>query len=240
MNNSLIFIIILSILLASCLITDKINILEPIIIDSGVSGPTLLLIAGTHGNEPAGTLGLESFANSGVKLSKGKIIIIPRVNKIGLFLGTRYGFNAGFPIDYNRNYPNDRGKPVGDYVNFQIGKYVLDADFIVDFHEGWGFSSVEPESMGSGVYPTNTILAKSIGNKLLSVINDTISDPDKKFTINFDSPRIPNTLDAFAHAHNKNYILIETSGQNDIQPMETRVRQVLLVVNTVINDLAMR
>lgn len=240
MNNSLIFTIILFVLLVSCFMTDKINILEPITIDSGVSGPILLLVAGTHGNEPAGTLGLEAFIKSQVRLSKGKIVIIPRVNKIGLFLGTRYGFNAGIPIDYNRNYPNDKQEGVGDYINYQVGKQVLGADFIVDFHEGWGFSSVESESMGSGVYPSNTELAISIGNKLLEKINETIQEPGKKFTINFDSPRIPNTLDAFTNAYNKNYILIETSGQNDIQPMNTRVSQVLLAVNTVLENLGMK
>jgi predicted deacylase len=240
MNNSLIFIIILFVLLTSCFITDKINIIEPIIIDSGIPGPTLLLIAGTHGNEPAGTIGLESWAKSDVKPSKGKIIIISRVNKIGLFLCTRYGFNAFFPIDYNRNYPSKKFQPVGDFINYQVAKYVFKADFIIDFHEGWGFSNVEPESMGSGIYPSNTDFAMSVGNKLLTTINNTIENFDKKFTISFDSPRIPNTLDAFASAYNKNYILIETSGQNDIQPMDIRVSQVLLIVNEVLGDLGMK
>ena len=239
MNNSLIFIIILFVLLTSCFITDKINIIVPIIIDSGIPGPTLLLIAGTHGNEPSGTIGLESWVKSDVKLLKGKIIIIPRVNKIGLFLGTRSGYNAFFPIDYNRNYPSKKFQPVGDYINYQVAKYVLGADFIIDFHEGWGFSKIDPDSMGSGIYPSNTDFAIGIGNKLLITINNTIKDLDKKFTISFDSPRIPNTLDAFAHAHNKNYILIEISGQDDIQPLDLRVSQVLLVINDVLSNLGM-
>jgi hypothetical protein len=240
MNKSLIFIIFLFILLASCLITDKINKLEPIVLDSGIPGPILLLVAGTHGNEPGGTVGLELFVKSNIKLLKGKIIIIPRVNKIGLFLGTRSGYNAFFPIDYNRNYPNNKQEGVGDYVNYQVAKYVLRADFIIDFHEGWGFSAVDPESMGSGIYPSNTDFAIEIGNKLLTTINNTIKDLDKKFTINFDSPRIPNTLDAFASDHNKNYILIETSGQNNIQPMDIRVNQVLLIINEVLGYLEMK
>lgn len=240
MNNSLIFIIFLFFLLTSCLITDKVNILEPIIIDSGIPGPVLLLIAGTHGNEPGGTVGLESFSKSDIKLLKGKIIILSKVNKIGLFLGTRYGFNALFPIDYNRNYPSKKLQPVGDYVNYQVAKYVLGANFIIDFHEGWGFSNIEPKTMGSGIYPSNTNFAISTGNKLLTTINNTIKDLDKKFTINFDSPRIPNTLDAFASAYNKNYILIETSGQNDIQPINIRVNQVLLIINEVLDIMEMK
>jgi hypothetical protein len=239
MNKSAIFIIILFILLISCFITDTINQIEEFIIDSGNPGPILLLIAGTHGNEPGGTIGLEKIINSHIKISKGKIIIIPRVNKIGLFLGTRYGFNGFFPIDYNRNYPNNKLESVGDFVNYQIIKYVTTADFIVDFHEGWGFSKVEPQSMGSGIYPSNTPLAKTIGNKLLSVINNTIHEQNKQFTINFDSPRIPNTLDAYTNANNKNYVLIEISGQDNIQPIDLRAGQVILVVNTVVENLNM-
>ena len=240
MNNSLIFIIILIICLSSCLLTNNINQIEHILIDSGISGPTLLLIGGTHGNEPAGSVGLEEFIKSNVKIKKGKIIIISRVNKLGLLLNTRWGYNGFLPVDYNREYPSKITESAGDYINRQVIEYIKNADFVVDFHEGWGYNIVEPESMGSGIYPSNTELAKSIGNKLLGVINDTISDSDKKFTINYDSPRIPNSLDSYCSAIHKNYILIETSGQDDIQPMELRVKQVLLVIHTVINDLAMR
>lgn len=239
MNNSLIFIIILIICLFSCLLTNNINQIEHILIDSGNPGPTLLLIGGTHGNEPAGTIGLEQFINSKVKISKGKIMIIPRVNKIGLFLNTRWGYNGFLPIDYNREYPNNTYDIAGDYINRQIIEYIKIADFIVDFHEGWGYNVIEPESMGSGIYPSNTELAKNIGNNILNTINNTINNADKKFTTNFDSPRIPNSLDSYCNILNKNYILIETSGQNDIQPIETRTNQVMLVIDAVLKDLNM-
>ena len=128
----------------------------------------------------------------------------------------------------------------GDFINYQIIKSVFNADFIVDFHEGWGFSKVEPKSLGSGIYPSNTSLAKNIGNNLLSILNNTIVDEDKKFIINFDSPRIPNTLDSYTNTYNKNYILVETSGQDDIQPINLRVEQVILVINVVLENLNMK
>jgi len=234
------FILIISIVFISCLITNYINQIEHFTIDSGNSGPTLLLIAGTHGNEPAGTIGLEKFLNSNVIISKGKIIIIPRVNKIGLFLGTRWGFNAFMPIDYNRNYPSSPNEIGTDHINRQIVNYAQFADFAVDFHEGWGFNITDSSSMGSGIYPSNTETAKKIANNTLHELNKNITQSDKKFTVNFDSPRIKNSLDSFYNAHNKNYMLIETSGQNDIQPIDLRVKQVLLVIDVVLENLGMK
>jgi hypothetical protein len=239
MNKSFFIIIILIICFISFLITNFINQIEYFLIDSGIPGSTLLLIAGTHGNEPAGTVGLEEFIKTNIKIKKGKIIVIPRVNNIGLALDLRWGFNGFFPIDYNREYPNKYSEKGGDYINRDIIEYVKISDFIVDFHEGWGFNILEPESMGSGIYPSNTELAKKIGNQILDNLNNTIIDENKKFTINFTSPRIPNTLDYYCNEINKNYILIETSGQNNIQPLEIRTNQVLLVINTLINKLGM-
>ena len=240
MNKSLIFFIVLLIIFVSSLITNNINQIEYLIIDSKIEGPTLLLIAGTHGNEPAGTVGLEQFAKSNINISKGKIIIIPRVNKIGLFLGIRWGFNSFFPIDYNRNYPSSVHENATDHINRQIINYTKFADFTVDFHEGWGFNVTDPNSMGSGIYPSNTELAKKIAENTLYKLNQDITEFNKKFTINFDSPRIANSLDSYFHTHKKNYLLIETSGQNDIQPLNLRVKQVLTVIDVVLENLKMK
>ena len=158
MNNTLIFYLLLLICFISCLITHYINKIKHFIIDSGNTGPTLLLIGGTHGNEPAGSVALEKFINKNPTISKRKIIIIHRVNKIGLALNIRWGFNGFFPIDYNRQYPLIDSEITGDHINRQIIEYVKISDFVVDFHEGWGFNVVEPKSMGSGIYPSNTIL----------------------------------------------------------------------------------
>jgi len=239
MNNSLIFYLVLLICFISCLITNYTNQIKHFIISSGNPGPTLLLIGGTHGNEPAGSIALENFINNNPSISKGKIIIIPRVNIIGLAMDVRWGFNGFLPIDYNRQYPLTNSELAGDYINRQIIEYIKISDFVVDFHEGWGFNILVPESMGSGIYPSNTELAKKISNQILDNLNNTIIDENKKFTINFTSPRIQNTLDYYCNEINKNYILIETSGQNDIQPLEIRTSQVLLVINTLINKLGM-
>lgn len=58
--------------------------------------------------------------------------------------------------------------------------------------------------------------------------------------MNYVSPRILNTLDYYCNSINKNYILIETSGQNNIQPLETRINQIMLVIDTIVVELEMK
>ncbi len=167
MNNLIVLIIILILCLCSYIFTENYNKIEHWIIDSGNPGHTVLILGGTHGNEPAGSVGIEQFLNSGIKISKGKIILIPRINKLGLDLNFRWGFNGFVPIDYNRNYSKDNSSKSFDFVNKQIIEFVTKSDFILDFHEGWGYSITQPDSMGSGIYPSNTELAKNIGNVML-------------------------------------------------------------------------
>lgn len=246
--NNLINLILLIIILIICMIsyffTENINQIDYFIIDSQNPGPTLLLVAGTHGNEPAGTIGLERFMSLGQKISKGKIIIVPRVNKLGLNLGVRTGFNGFIPIDFNRSYPSDDNDisnkiTVQDTINKQIIKLVKQSDFILDFHEGWGYAIVNNNSMGSGLYPSNNESAISIANNMLK-INETILDSNKKFIVNLKSDKIKGTLGTYSKNSNLNYILIETTGQNNIQPLETRVSQVLFFINTTLQNLGMR
>jgi hypothetical protein len=243
MNNLIFLIIVLIICVISYLITDYINNIDYFVIDSKNPGPTLLIISGTHGNEPAGTIGSENFLKNNINISKGKIIIIPRVNKIGLFFGIRLGFNGFIPIDFNRTYPSDDNDiknktTVQDKINKQVIELIKQSDFILDFHEGWGYAINNSNSMGSGLYPSKTDLAISICNDLLS-INNEISDPKKKFIINLNHDNLKGTLGTYTKNSNLNYILIETTGQNNIQPIDTRVYQVLFFINTTLKKLNM-
>ena len=54
----------------------------------------------------------------------------------------------------------------------------------------------------------------------------SISNEKKHFTSLIDSKHeIKGSLHYYANINDKNYILIETTGQNDIQPMNIRVQQ---------------
>ena len=100
--------------------------------DSGKPGKHILLIGGTHGDEPAGSyalLILQNLLKKGkLRVKKGKITIIHNVNPCGLYLNNRYYSVIGKNIDLNRMY--GKGFP----INNKIEKLIPISDVIIDFH----------------------------------------------------------------------------------------------------------
>lgn len=209
--------------------------LDIYIYDSGIDGPTLLLIAGTHGNEPAGNIVLSS---SLFKPKKGKIIVIPSVNKFGLLFGIRYNsFNfLSKKSDINRNYENEGTEEISK----EILKYVREIDensMIIDFHEGWGYYKIDEDSIGSTLTPTTNVSVE-YSNFIIENLNKTIVDDDKKFVIN-KKKDIKNTLRDYCNKNNINYILVETTGQNNKQKMSKRLEQIRIIIDSTIEKMGL-
>jgi hypothetical protein len=114
------------------------------------------------------------------------------------------------------------------------------ADFVLDFHEGWNFHRVEPTSLGSGLYSSNTPLSKSFSLDIINELNKTISEDKKKFVCGDTHKDIDGTLNYYCKQINKNYILVETTGQNNTQPLDLRVGQVLFIIDMLLNKLDMK
>jgi hypothetical protein len=213
--------------------------LEFFTVDSKNPGPTLFLIGGTHGNEPAGSVGLNhiinEIKNGKIKIKYGKIIILAKANKSGLFFNSRFMLHNLFNGDLNRNYPINKNEKPRDYISKKITKIVDQADWIIDFHEGWGYARVNKKSMGSGIYPGKFEESINIANLLVKNINKQISNPKKKFIVLTGVHPNLNTLKNYAALQNKKYILIETTGQNNIQPLKVRKNQVINIVYNFLN-----
>jgi predicted deacylase len=116
---------------------------------TGLPGPTILIVSGSHGNESGPSAGLDDFVkelNTTFKnktlMKSGKLIIIPTLNKCGRKLNIRWkpqdilSFNLT-NSDINRNY----GKKADEEGHCSITKKVQhivdnEATYILDFHEG--------------------------------------------------------------------------------------------------------
>ena len=73
-------------------------------IDSGVPGPGVLIVAGQHGNEPAGTEAARAI--TGWQVATGVLTIVPGANLPALATRTRYSPDAEKELrNLNRNYP---------------------------------------------------------------------------------------------------------------------------------------
>jgi len=223
----IIFIIVLFVLLWYILYKWAIDITIDTI-DSYEPGPTILMVGGTHGNEPAGKYALIRLLQENIKLRRGNLIIISEANKSGGLLHSRWLLHNWVHPDLNRNY-TDQGK---EHVSKKIIDHVHNADLIVDFHEAWGFRNKNKDSMGSTLSYT-TDQSRRLAREIITQLNQTIDEDYKKFTLNEDIDDLL-TLRNFAGRCNKDYILMETTGQNNIQNIETRVNQNMMMINHIL------
>ena len=211
--------------------------------------PTIVILGTTHGNEPAGYYSIKNIINklstSDIKLKKGKLILIPVINYCAFQMGLRF---IPFIGDINRKYPLSETQKATNPIIIQVTDLIKNADFILDFHEGWGYNRINNKSMGSTLTPGNTNLSLEMAQKILKILNDTINDNFKKFRIFTENKKllentdlyqpqkvIKGTLSYYSNILQKNYILIETSGQDNISPLTERVKQNIIIIESVLN-----
>lgn len=212
---------------------------------------TILMLGGIHGNEPAGSkaiLGLMEDINTNKITIKHKLILLPYTNYCALQINSRMLPHIG---DLNRKFPtkiNYETKNLNPVIK-KILEFIKEADFIIDFHEGWGFYKDKNGSIGSTITPTNTELSLQMADLVYNNLNTNIVDNKKKFTILIDDDNkikenqdkygknidINGTLRNYVNLLKKDYLLIETSGQNNIQELNIRVNQDRTVIDTIIN-----
>ena len=158
-------------------------------------GPTLLIIAGIHGDEAAGYLTAERYID--VKLKKGNLIIVPRLNGPAVNAGKRCGLGG----DMNRlfNLPPGSSNPDVKLVN--VAKQLIrQSDYVLNLHQGYDFYNPRwvsrkrnPSKWGqSNVIDTATYHLPSgrkleLGNYAKQVVhrtNERIPDVDYHFAVN--------------------------------------------------------
>ena len=100
-------------------------------------GPTVLMFAGIHGDESGGYLTADRYVS--LKLVKGNLIVVPRLNLYAILTGKRTGMSGG---DLNRKFhPSEENRDPDDKI-VGLAKSLMDrADLILNLHQGYGFYS---------------------------------------------------------------------------------------------------
>ena len=198
--------------------------------DSGKPGINVLLLAGTHGNEPAGShtlLRLQNLILKGTyKIKSGKLTIVHNINPCGYYFDNRYYSVIGNKIDINRMYKK------GFIINKQIEKLIPKNNLILDFHEGWGYIGKNEGSIGSSITTLNIPFQHE--HNILTLLNKNINIVEKKWLKNDIKLEVSNSLRELAMKNKKSYMLIETSGQNNIQPLHVRMKQNNIILNYIL------
>lgn len=183
----------------------------------------ICFLAGVHGNEPAGSYILIKLLKKNYFNNKNLFIrIIPVVNEFGLRNNIRYQNNILYP-DINRNFTENDGI---ENMSKQLINLTKNFNIIIDIHEAWGFYNDNNGSIGSTITTNMTNLGKIIINEL----NKDIDKKRYKFVLLDNLCKIKSTFGCYNK--NKKYMLIEISGQNDIQPIELRMNQIYTIIRT--------
>lgn len=149
------------------------------LVDSGIEGPTALILGGVHGNEPAGAMAAEQICR--FTPIRGKLVVIPHVNPLGLTKNVRYLPEIG---DMNRAYP-----PAGETPAEKMGAEIVSLmerykiSLFVDLHEARTFHRLDRNSLGQTLLFAENSASAELAMDAVEIINRGIDDPVKKFTL---------------------------------------------------------
>ncbi len=114
---------------------------EVIQYDSPNPGPTLVFVGCIHGNEQSGHRALREAIDRGITLSRGRIIVVPELNKLACESDRRTLSRSGSVLsgkDFNRMFPV--GKRPAYYIAQELWDLIESQPnlaFVVDFHDGF-------------------------------------------------------------------------------------------------------
>lgn len=200
--------------------------------DSGIAGPTVVVVGGMHGNEPAGYTAAAKFAT--LMPRRGRLIVIPEANTLAVKAGTRTGSHPG---DLNRDFPTSKSGKTGSVLAESIWKLLreVDPDYLFDLHEGYDFHKLNKESVGQSIiyYPTGD--AASMAKAMQSEVNRTITNKNHRFSL-LKYPIKGSLARAAGMVLGTKAMIIETSRK---QAFETRVEQHVTMVRAALRKLQM-
>ena len=196
-------------------------------IDSGVHGPTVLVTGGIHGNEPAGFRAAQQIQHWPIE--SGKLIVIPKVNTLGLMANTRYipeHRNDKKLRDLNRNFPTRKRPGPQTELAGAVWEYVkkIEPDFVFDLHEGFAIHRVNSKSVGSSVISFPAKANVKLASKMLAAVNQTIENEKHHFSLLAKSgPATGSLARASSEQLGAKAYIIETTSRD--QPISKRTRQ---------------
>ncbi len=210
---------------------------------SGLTGASVMVLGGVHGNEPGGWLAARELA--AVTPVTGSLIVLPEANRLAMEGFVRTYDELG---DLNRLYP---GNAESDQAMARMAAEIVAiakefrADVLLDLHESWGFYATRTQSgtaflgqtISAGVGPRNPGFTSELierVNPLISVERDLMVFRDgTPFRNPQTAPPDPSgnrgrsSLSLGGHVPGLTPLLIEM-GQED-QPESRRVELHLLV-----------
>ncbi|MCP4782763.1 MAG: hypothetical protein GY903_26415 [Fuerstiella sp.] len=208
------------------------------VIDSGVPGPTVLVVGGVHGNEPAGYRAAVQIGHW--PIVRGRLVVLPRVNRLGLSANIRWApdfRNDRERRDLNRDFPtNDRLQPQTPLCE-AVWQFVLqhEPEWSFDLHEGFDFHRLNSKSVGSSIiaFPEQVEFARA----LQQAVNADVA-PDRHFDLLAKSGPVNGSLArACGEQLGAKSFILETTFKD--QPVSKRTRQHRSMMSTALQRIGL-
>jgi len=203
--------------------------------DTGVSGPTVLIVGGVHGNEPAGARAAAQIRHW--TITRGKLIVIPRANEPALREGSRLMPTAE-DRDLNRSFPRAADDPPRGELATALWGVVRQTrpTWLIDLHESLETRRQNKKKVGNSIVYHPAPASKAQALRMLEAVNAGVSAPDRKFVL-LRPPAKGSLARAAAERLGARAMLLETTRRG--QPLSLRVRQHRLMVRRFLLDLKM-
>ncbi|MFP6667384.1 MAG: succinylglutamate desuccinylase/aspartoacylase family protein [Pirellulales bacterium] len=213
-------------------------------VETGKPGPTVMIVGGIHGNEPAGACAAEQIRHW--TISRGRLVVLPCANRPGRAANLRYLPDR--PVeerDLNRNFPTPQTKTTRGVLAQAIWKltHKVQPDWVLDLHEGYEFNvSHQPpkgkkKSVGSSLIYQRNEKNQPLIEQMLKTVNATITDENRRFVPLGGAPVIGSWVRSCLDQLKIQGMILETTFKE--QPLSRRTHQHRLLVNEVLKSLKM-
>lgn len=187
------------------------------IISSPVDGPTIMVIGGIHGDEPAGYYAADSISTWAI--DRGTLIVLPRANPPAIAERSRSA--AGNP-DLNRSFP---GSHNSDNPTEKLAAHITDIIieyeplWVIDLHEALYCERQFPGALGQTFIYPNEGSDLDLVLELLNAVNRTIYSEEYHFLV-LRGAAVGSAIET-AQLHGSESIIIETCMQ---MPLDERIK----------------
>jgi hypothetical protein len=146
-----------------------------------LDGPTVLILGGMHGNEPAGAAAADAISSWTVE--RGRLVVVPRMNLPALLANKRLIPELPEPEgNLNRHFPIGGEVTPGVATDLWGLLELVEPDWVLDLHEGYDYHRINAGSVGSSVITCADERATELAKKMIAAVDATIAEEKRKFS----------------------------------------------------------
>ncbi len=200
------------------------------LIDTGLEGPSVVVVGGLNGNDPAGA----QAADEAVRwpITRGRLLLIPRASEAALRSGTRQTpIGPDQALELNRAFPREKGASASDPLAQAIWQLIQaqEPDWLIDLHEDPSVRGAGGKGIGSSAVFADDDVTAELATVALEAVNAAIDDEAARFVPYRVSASSAGLLRAAGERHGiRSITLATTSVKTQRLPVRARQHRTML------------